>query len=193
MTFQVSESAISAQCLTGDQIAELLIADGSGLFAVASHRLHLQACAACGAEYRQLQVLFGDLRDSAVLQAEQEAAQAFTASGRQAALSPLRAYTSHRRALWTLAAAALTIAVTTPFAQSLLHRNTTHSRLQPIAAVHTAPVAAAPISDEALLDGISQDLSASVPTPMQPLANPAGGSGNAQAVDDGSTRRSPVQ
>jgi len=162
-------------CLTTDQFADLLISDDPNLLSFASRKRHLQQCAACQAEYGRLEALIGGLRDSATVQsaAAQRRAQALPAIPRSH---------STRKAVWSFATAALAVIVALPFA---LHQRAAEP-VNPVAAQSVRPAgqAEAPpaISDEALLDGISLDLSASVPTSLAPLDNPSNTSTSTDSV-----------
>lgn len=120
-----------------------------------ANSLHLQVCPECVAELDELATTFSELRNTSTQHAITER--------KRAIVTP----TASRRSLsawaYALAAAILFTAGILPLA---LHHNS-DAREQaktPRSVVHQ------PISDEALLNSIQSDLSASVPEAMEPLA-----------------------
>ncbi len=132
---------------------------------------HLAACAHCSA---QLATLNASLRHF------QEASRSF--AEREIARRPIVLTLPRRRNIMAmpayLAAAALFLGAV--FIPLHLHH--------PAAPPPPSPVAAVPVSaqstesDEALLEEINQDLSASVPSPMQPLADPTADASSATSA-----------
>ena len=133
---------------------------------------HLAACPACKAELATL---------SASLHRFQESSRSF--AERELARRPVVIELPRRRSIMAvpayLAAAALFLGAV--FIPLRLHR--------PVAAVPPpSPEAAVAVSvqttesDEALLEEINQDLSASVPSPMQPLADPTASASSATST-----------
>jgi hypothetical protein len=112
---------------------------------------HLAGCARCASELVSLREVFGNLREATAASAEHHRRFVATAGSRRVP-----------RMAWALATAALFIAAVTPIA--VHHRSTTR------VGVGATPGPDATISDEALLDGVQNDLSSSVPTSLQPLA-----------------------
>ena len=161
-----SSNQLQTLCLTTDQFADLLISDDPNLLSFASRRRHLEQCVTCRTEYRRLEGLLGGLRESATVQS--------AAAQRKAQGLPMipRSHGT-RKAVWSFATAALAVVVALPFA---LHQRAAEP-IQRTAAENVRPAGEADvmpaISDEALLDGITQDLSASVPSSLAPLANPS--------------------
>jgi len=148
--------------LTIEQFDELLArtAEAASPATIAAEA-HLLSCPLCAAE-------LAGLRDSLSLFCQASTAHAEDELSRQ----PLAALPARRPALapviapaYWAAAAALILAAFLPL-QTLRHRS-----IQP---AHTATaVADSPAqSDEALLDDIDREASASVPTPMQALVDP---------------------
>jgi hypothetical protein len=106
-------------------------------------------------EFASLRPLLDDLRESA---------QAAAGYHRERAIIAPASHRVHRMA-WALASLLLTIGIATPFA---LHKN--HVTAQVAAPTAVVPTTTStPISDDALLADIQDDLTASVPTPMLPL------------------------
>lgn len=150
--------------LTHQQLCDLLIDSAPEAAASA----HLAACPACHSEFAALQSSLVSFRVASIQLAQR------TIDQRGPAHRPLLLPTRRTRRFLTVpayvaAAAALAIAVLLP-----LHTTT------PVAGpVVNTPVvntaAAQPTeSDEALFEQINQDVAASVPGPMEPLANPTG-------------------
>lgn len=126
-----------------------------------SVRLHLDTCAACQTELASLNGALSNFRVAATGLAAAQPARLVRRAEVSTALQP----SAFRRPLWavSLASAAALVAVSV-------------SVIRP---PHPAPVAPAPVtvsapaiaeSDDALLDGIQRDLSASIPPSLAPLA-----------------------
>jgi anti-sigma factor RsiW len=125
---------------------------------------HLAECAHCAAEVASLRESLAFFREA-------------TNSYAEARLDRIPAFHTpqHRSLLrqplyWASAAAALLLAVFIPVETSLHTTTETPAPAAPIA--RHAPVAAE--SDEALLEDVSRELSESVPTAMEALADPTG-------------------
>ena len=168
--------------LTHQQLCDVLLATADSPLqdeskSVESAQDHLRACLQCTAELQSLRASLSLFRHAASSYAGQVYAQS---SINKASLAPSPRFGSHL--LYWASAAALTIAVALPV--SLLHHHHAEGTPQPVAAETVAPQATPPAteSDEALLDGIAQDLSTDVPSPMQPLADPTGGAATAQNI-----------
>jgi hypothetical protein len=156
--------------LTDDQLSELL-AVGSGHRSGddAATEAHLATCKLCAGELAELRESFSIFREATVAcannayedrkaHADGESLDWVAAAQRPQMLHP---------AFWTAAAAMLLTAVLLPL------------QLRPHAAVNPVTTHSSPgsgESDEALLESIDRDLSASVPTQMQALADPSGNS-----------------
>jgi hypothetical protein len=132
--------------LTSEQIESTL--SGRASQEVSSH---LESCAQCAGEVVSLREVFGDLREATAASAEHHRRFVSTAGARRVP-----------RMAWAFVSAALFIAAATPVA--VHYRSANHVVARP------APDAAVTISDEALLDGVQDDLSTSVPASLQPLA-----------------------
>ena len=114
---------------------------------------HLKSCAKCSDECAQMGLVMGELRESATAAAEYH---------RQRAVVGVVAQPRVSRMAWAMATAVLFLGVATPVALRTRGGG-------PV--VVKAPVTQ--ISDEALLNGIQNDLSSSVPEPLQALASTA--------------------
>ncbi len=176
-------------CLTADQIADLLIADDPTALSLASRRRHLQQCPECNQEFTHMESLLGSLRYSATMNAAR--VQKPAPQLRVAAAS--RQHNERRSSMWALVAATLAAAFALPFvhhasADPAVAVNTFFSRPAATTA-KTVPAAVNEAGDESLLQGISQDLSASVPSSLELLSAPASRFANAHPVDDDDTPR----
>lgn len=157
--------------LTHEQLCDLLLAspahslesESSSFKAAHVVEDHLRSCLQCTADLETLRTSLSTFRQAASSYAGQVYARA---SINKASIAPSPRFRSH--ILYWATAAALTIAVALPLS---LHRQ----QNAPIAHQAVTSAAVTPQtseSDEALLDGIAQDLSTDVPSPMQPLADP---------------------
>jgi hypothetical protein len=126
---------------------------------------HLRACLICSAELRSLRDSLLHFREASVSFARQEFAQSFA---RQSSIAPPHSYLS--QPLYWTAAALVFVAALFPLS---MHRQ----RPVPPVARTTATSGSLQTaeSDEALLADIDQKLSADVPAPMAPLADPTAG------------------
>jgi anti-sigma factor RsiW len=143
-----------SQHLTDEQIAELL--DQSAGAITQQHLLH---CSHCQSELATLRASLANFRVAATNLAAAET----PALSQRRIVAPSRSF---RRNAWaaSLATAAAMLAISVAL-------------IRPNAPVHIdAPNVNTPtvtVSDDALLDGIQQDLSTSIPPSLQPLAVPA--------------------
>jgi hypothetical protein len=113
---------------------------------------HLGDCARCVGELAELREVLGSLRQATAMSAEHHRQYGSTAVTRRVP-----------RMAWALATAMLFVAVGAPLA--------VHYRGVTSVVPGNVPMAPdATISDEALLDGVQNDLSTSVPASMLPLA-----------------------
>ena len=168
--------------LTHEQLCDVLLAPSMSTLqgeskSIESAQDHLRTCLQCTAELQNLRASLSLFRRATSSYAGQVYAQS---SINKASLAPSSRFGSH--ILYWASAAALTIAVVLPV--SLLHHQHAQGTPQPVATETVAPQAAPPATeaDEALLDGIAQDLSTDVPSPMQPLADPTDGAATAQNI-----------
>ena len=156
--------------LTTEQLNDLLLS-GSGT-ANAAHNIaptsqtarHLAQCPACTQELATLRAALANFRTAASAFAQQEA------------LAPRPIPAAHTSRLTTMRAplawAAAAVVVIGAVLPTSLHYS---RRPHPVAPVVRT---SAPQSDEALLEEIDQDLSAPVPSAMQPLNDPTGSLNN---------------
>src|SRR5437764_617932 len=127
-------------------------------------REHLRACLICSAELKSLRDSLSHFREASVSYARQEFAQSYA---RRSSIAPPHSYLS--QPLYWTAAAVVFVAALFPLS---MHRQ------HPTVPVARTTAATAPLqreSDEALLADIDQKLSADVPAPMEPLADPTAG------------------
>lgn len=159
--------------LTHEQLCDLILAlpAEAESSALEQGRDHLRNCLICSAEFEAL-------RDSLTLFRQAASSYAGHAYSRpamnRASIAPSPRFRSH--VLYWATAATLAIAVALPFSLRRQHAP------QPTSAVTVTQHAAE--SDEALLDGIAQDLSADVPAAMHPLANPTANPTTSQSASE---------
>lgn len=156
--------------LTEQQFSDLLIAFPDENSPELKHlRDHLSRCPECAAELDSLRQPLGNFRSSVTAWADHHSAnRSWAPASHTSSFGTLSA--------WLLAAAALILLIALPFA--------THYESQTVAnvaATHSdtkASAASTMIGDEALLEEVNQTVSSSIPTPMQPLADPTATDGN---------------
>jgi hypothetical protein len=168
--------------LTHEQLCDVLLASSAHIpeqesFAVEAAEDHLRNCLLCSAELQNLRASLSLFRHATHSYAEAVYARPAI---NKASIAPSPRTMSHVR-YWAIAALLL-VAVLLPLS---LHRHRTSANPQPAVAIIVSPQTTE--SDEALLEGIAQDLSTSVPSPMQPLANPTAELAMAQSTPDQST------
>jgi hypothetical protein len=160
--------------LTDDQFAAL-IAEASGVHFGddAAAEAHLVSCELCTAELNGLRESLSIFREAGVACANTVYADRAAGKSREWVVAAQRPRLLHP-AFWAAAAAMLLTAVLLPlqvrrqaaavsFASNATAQGATSSRE----------------SDEALLEDVNRDLSASVPSPMQALVDPTGGEDSA--------------
>ena len=169
--------------LTHEQLCDLILADSSlpleGEFqndlksdSDVVHA-HLRACPVCSAELRSLRDSLSHFRDASVSFARQEFAQSYA---RRSSIAPPHSYLS--QPLYWAAAAVVFVAALFPLS---MHRQ------RPVSPVTATVASASPQtteSDEALLADIDQKVSADVPSPMEPLADPTAGTTSTTSTSD---------
>jgi hypothetical protein len=169
--------------LTHEQLCDLLLADSSlppeGEFQSDLHsdsdvvQEHLRACLVCSAELRSLRDSLSHFRDASASYARQEFAQSYA---RRSSITPPHSVLS--QPLYWAAAAVVFVAALFPLS---MHRERPVSPMTATAASATPQTTE---SDEALLADIDQKVSADVPSPMEPLADPTAGTTSAQAASN---------
>ncbi|HEX3967989.1 MAG TPA: hypothetical protein VHW70_08495 [Edaphobacter sp.] len=158
--------------LTHDQLCDLVLASSStqaesaAADALASSsdvvQAHLLACPLCSAELTSLRDSISHFRDASVSYARQEFAQSYA---QRSSIAPPHSYLS--QPLYWAAAALIFVAALFPLS---MHRQHPISRSLTTAALSSPQRTTE--SDAALLADIDQKISADVPAPMEPLADP---------------------
>jgi hypothetical protein len=133
---------------------------------------HLRACLVCSAELRSLRDSLSHFRDASVSFARQEFAQSYA---QRSSIAPPHSYLS--QPLYWAAAAVVFVAALFPLSMHRQHPT-------PPVAQTTASSLQTTESDEALLADIDQKLSADVPAPMAPLADPTAGTTSTTSTSD---------
>jgi hypothetical protein len=157
--------------LTHDQLCDLILADSSlpleGEFEDALKsdsdivQAHLQACLICSAELKSLRDSLSHFRDASVSYARQEFAQSYA---RRSSIAPPHSFLS-QPLYWT---AAVVIFVAALFPLNMRRQHAVSSETMPAISMSQQTAE----SDEALLVDVEQKVSADVPSPMEPLADP---------------------
>jgi hypothetical protein len=150
--------------LTHEQLCDVLLADSSqpsaGFYDTNVVEQHLQACLICSAELKSLRDSLSHFRDASVAYSRQQFAQSYA---QRSSIAPPHSLLS--QPLYWAAAAVIFVAALFPIS---LHRLSAAREAAKTAAVSAQTAE----SDEALLSDIDQKVSADVPSPMQPLADP---------------------
>ena len=151
--------------LTHEQLCDMLLARSphplSSDFAALQH--HLGSCPSCAAELGSLRSSLAFFREASTSYSQRQLTRLHTGS------VPATRKTLAQPIYWA-AAATLCIAAALPLT---LHRTSPSTPTTATSA--TEPVAISQ-SDEALLEEVNQELSAPIPSPMQPLADPTASS-----------------
>ncbi len=159
--------------LTEEQFGELIAASVRTAAETSPAEAHLRSCEQCAAEIAGLRECLSLFREASTAYADSELRRMprIVLPARRLLLFPVL-----EPAYW-VAAAAIFLAALLPM--QTLHRHT----VQPAQAVAAgAPSASVGTeSDEALLDDVNREESASVPAPMQALADPTGSASSASA------------
>ena len=134
---------------------------------------HLRACLICAAELRSLRDSLSHFREASVSYARQEFAQSYA---QRSSIAPPHSYLS--QPLYWTAAAVVFVAALFPLS---MHRQRPAS---PVARTTATTSLTTTESDEALLADIDQKVSADVPSPMEPLADPTAGAASATSTSD---------
>jgi anti-sigma factor RsiW len=160
--------------LTHAQLCDLILADSSLRPSDDSDVVeqHLQACLICSAELKSLRDSLSHFRDASVSYARQEFAQSYA---QRSSIAPPHSYLS--QPLYWAAAAVLFVAALFPITLHQQHSAATSA----VKATASAPQIE---SDEALLTDIDQKISADVPSPMEPLADPTDGATSTTSTSD---------
>jgi len=165
--------------LTSDQMSDLLACAlpprGESLPlepAATGAEAHLRACALCTAEFNSLRDALSLFQQATIAHADREFSRLPKPS-----FSVLPAHRPYSQTLFWVAASAVLMAGILPLE---MHWQRTASAPPPITATASAHTAE---SDEALLEDIDRELSASVPAPMQALADPTSDASSQTSVD----------
>ena len=157
--------------LTHEQLCDVILADSSlpreGSSTIVQDHLH--ACLHCSAELESLRASISLFREASTSYAGQQFTRSFLKIG---SIAPPQHYLT--QPLYWAAAAVVLVAASFPLSLYRQHRPLPAATA--IVAPHTTE------SDEALLDDVDQTLSADVPSPMEPLADPTAGSISAQST-----------
>jgi hypothetical protein len=156
--------------LTHEQLCDVILADSSlpreGTSTIVQDHLH--ACLHCSAELDSLRASLALFREASTSYAGQQFARSLMQRG---SIAPPQHFLT--QPLYWAAAAVLLVAASFPIN---LYRQQQHHPL-PAATSVMAPHTTE--SDEALLEDVDQTLSADVPSPLEPLADPTAGSTSA--------------
>jgi hypothetical protein len=164
---------INSNHLTEKQIATLLEASSSTNLKV--ERAHLASCEACAATVQGMRDTLALFRETTIAFADRE-----LAGVERQARRPVMLQNSFSPGLVWAAAGLLVVAGMLPLE---LHRVAQGHTVPQIAHATSSPSPAKAESDEALLNDINQEISASVPDSMQVLANPVPETANATSAD----------
>jgi hypothetical protein len=158
--------------LTHEQLCDVILADSSvpreGTSTIVHD--HLKACLHCSAELESLRASLSLFREASTAYAGQQFVRSCMKRG---SIAPPQHLLT--QPLYWAAAAVLLVAASFPLN---LYRQQQHP-------APAAPAVVAPHtteSDEALLEDVDQTLSADVPSPMEPLADPTAGSTSADST-----------
>jgi hypothetical protein len=159
--------------LTHDQLCDLILADASFRQNDESDVVeqHLQACLICSAELKSLRDSISHFRDASSAFARHEFAQSYA---QRSSIVPPHSYLS--QPLYWAAAAVIFVAALFPI--------TLHQHYAASSAVKATAVSPQTESDDALLADIDQKVSADVPSPMEPLADPTDGTTSTTSTSD---------
>jgi anti-sigma factor RsiW len=152
--------------LTEAQFGELIAASANNAAGTAPAETHLQSCEPCAAEVASLRECLSLFREASTAYADRELRRI-----PQVTLPPRRPllFPALEPAYWATAAAAIFLAALLPM--QTLHRHAVQSA--PAVAVGAPSASVASESDEALLEDVSREESASVPAAMQALEDPS--------------------
>ena len=187
MTPQLHDQHLTSDLhLTSDQMSDLLACALSprgqnacgdldiDAAAAACAEAHLLTCTACAAEFASLREAFDLFREASTAYADQELARMQVS---RPAFPPVPANRAIPQGLVWLAASVILVAGVLPLELRWQRPEAAPISVATTASAHTAE------SDEALLEDINRELSASVPAPMQALVDPTGDSDSAQAIE----------
>ena len=167
--------------LTHEQLCDLILADSSlsledrfeddlklGSDVI---QAHLRACPVCSAELRSLRDSLFHFREASISFARHEFAQSYA---QRSSIAPPHSYLS--QPLYWAAAALVFVAALFPLSM--------HRQQAPVSVTTTSAPSQASESDAALLADIDQRVSAEVPSPMEPLADPTASTISATSISN---------
>jgi hypothetical protein len=168
----------TAPHLTHEQLCDLILACSPHPLSsdYTSLDQHLRACPSCSEELTRLSRSLTDFREASSAFARQQFAEVRAQRGANPYSMLPAAHSRFVPALWLSAAAAvLTLAAVLP--------TSSHNTPKPVAPATVSSAVSKPApqsaeSDEAFLEEIDQAISTTVPSPMQPLADPTPGRSN---------------
>ncbi len=173
--------------LTHEQLCDLILADSSlpqeeeFQNALESNddlvHEHLRACLTCSAELRNLRDSLSHFRDASTSYARQEFVQQSYAQ--RSSIAPPHSYLS--QPLYWTAAALVFVAALFPLS---MHRQRPAPPVTATLASASPQTTESAESDDALLADIDQTVSADVPSPMAPLADPTAGTASTTSTSD---------
>ena len=163
--------------LTHEQLCDLILACSPHPLSsdYAALEQHLRACSACSEELTRLSRSLTNFREASTAFAQQQLAEIHAQRAANPASMLPAPHSRFVPALWlTAAAAVLTLAAVLP---TRVGHRLNAPKFATTATTSTAVSKPAPRSiesDEAFLEEIDQAISTTVPSPMQPLADPTG-------------------
>jgi hypothetical protein len=176
--------------LTSDQMSDLLASafspkDGNPQIEPSAAEAHLRACAACTAEFTSLREALSLFQEATTAYSDREFARLRKQD--RPAFPVLPAHRTYSHTLFWAAASVVLMAGLLPLEMRWQRTLSTPPAATAAASAHTAGATArTPESDEALLEDVDRELSASVPAPMQALADPTSDDASAASQDAGS-------
>jgi hypothetical protein len=153
--------------LTEEQFGELIAASAKAAADIAPAEAHVRGCEPCAAELASLRECLSLFRDASTAYADRELRR--IPRVKLPARRPLF-FPSLEPAYWAVAAAAIFLAALLPM--QTLRRHAVQPA--PAVAVGAANASVGTESDEALLEDVNREESASVPAAMQALEDPSG-------------------
>ena len=166
-TMQNGSANRSGRHLTEEEFGELMSAPvRREVHALSAAEAHVEECEQCAAELAELRASLSLFRQATTDFANEQLRHmpACSVPLRQPLLQPM----------YFAAAAAILLAALLPM--QVLHHEAA-PRQQAVTATATARAAHSVESDEALLDDVNNEISASVPAPLQALADPTSNTG----------------
>ena len=158
--------------LSHEQLCDVILADSSlpreGTSTIVQDHLH--ACLHCSAELESLRASLSLFREASISYAGQQFVRSCMKTG---SIAPPQHFLT--QPLYWAAAAVLLAAASFPIN---LYRQQHH----PVPATTAVVAPHIAESNEALLEEVDQTLSADVPSPMEPLADPTAGSTSAKPI-----------